>query len=246
MLDKIKTFVKSSAILTIIFYYFLTKTRLNFEKELSIVKNLQIKKPTILDIGAHNGESIKQLLYFKPNANILAFEPNKSLAEKLKHKYKNYNNIKIFNFAVSNKKKLFFYIPVLFKYELTHLSSINKKFLMYRIKNFFRIDISKFRFLKKKIKSFQIDNLNIKPNLIKIDVEGGELEVVKSGLKLIKKCKPFIVIEYNHNNFKNIFKILTKLGYKAFLLKNKLIKINKSTLIEISKARNSTNIIFKK
>ena len=117
---------------------------------------------------------------------------------------------------------------------------------MYRIKNFFRIDISKFRFLKKKIKSFQIDNLNIKPNLIKIDVEGGELEVVKSGLKLIKKCKPFIVIEYNHNNFKNIFKILTKLGYKAFLLKNKLIKINKSTLIEILKARNSTNIIFKK
>ena len=228
MLDKLKTFVKSSAILTIIFYYFLNKTRLNFEKELSIVKNLQIKKPTILDIGAHNGESIKQILYFKPNANILAFEPNKNIADKLKHKYKNYNNVKIF------------------KYKLTYLSSINKKFLIHRIKNFFRIDISKFRFLKKKIKSFQIDNLNIKPNLIKIDVEGGELEVVKSCLKLIKKCKPIIVIEYNHNNFKNIFKILTKLGYKAFLLKNKLIKINKSTLIEISKARNSTNIIFKK
>ena len=121
-----------------------------------------------------------------------------------------------------------------------------KTILKTNSRNFFRIDLSKFRFLKKKIKSFRIDNLNIKPNLIKIDVEGGELEVVKSGLKLIKKYKPFIVIEYNHNNFKNILKILTKLGYKAFLLKNKLIKINKSTLIEISKARNSTNIIFKK
>ena len=55
-------------------------------------------------------------------------------------------------------------------------------------------------------------------DIIKIDVEGAELEVIKSIFPVIEKYKPLIYIELNPN-YKNlnsdIFDVLKSLGYKT-------------------------------
>lgn len=67
---------------------------------------------------------------------------------------------------------------------------------------------------KGKIKLITLDSLKIKEkiDLIKIDVEGAEVEVLKGSIKTIKKYKPLIVVE-SFYNFKEVCEILEGLGY---------------------------------
>ena len=53
-----------------------------------------------------------------------------------------------------------------------------------------------------------------KPSLIKIDVEGHELEVLKGGEKKLSQCKPILLIESFPPNLDKVVNFLTKLGYK--------------------------------
>lgn len=45
------------------------------------------------------------------------------------------------------------------------------------------------------VKMISLDNLSLKPNLLKIDAEGFELDVLKGGVEMIKKNKPKIIVE---------------------------------------------------
>lgn len=96
------------------------------------------------------------------------------------------------------------------------------------------------KFTKEDIRTETIDNLvaqgqlpsNIK--LIKIDVEGWELAVLKGGMQLLSRPdSPVLLIEFNDNNFKgagykgnDIIKFLNGLGYSFYEL-----SMNKSSLV---------------
>ena len=64
---------------------------------------------------------------------------------------------------------------------------------------------------------FNFENIS----LIKIDVEHMEIEVLEGSLKLIKRCKPTIIIETHQiDTFKqtNVFKELLILGYQIDII----------------------------
>ena len=79
------------------------------------------------------------------------------------------------------------------------------------------------------IKTNTIDNIfksiNLHKTLIKIDVEGFELNVIKGSLEKLKEV-PFILMEnqfgnhYKNNDFKEIIKLLDKQNFK---ISNKFI-----------------------
>jgi FkbM family methyltransferase len=68
----------------------------------------------------------------------------------------------------------------------------------------------------------------IRPALIKIDVEGHELEVLKGGRALLQTCRPRILMEcenrhLNGGDVRNVFAFLLDLGYSGrFIHKGKL------------------------
>ena len=66
------------------------------------------------------------------------------------------------------------------------------------------------------IKIVSIDELNIleRVTFVKIDVEGFELEVVKGMQSLLKRDKPFIMMELWHTNFDVTIGLLKDLGYQ--------------------------------
>ena len=97
-------------------------------------------------------------------------------------------------------------------------------------------------------KNISLDNFisknNIKDNIIlKIDVDGYEMDVLKSLIKSLKKFKPIIFIEYASYSFeeygsnkKEFFDFLKKYKYQIYDLNfNKLdkIKINNGSSIDI-------------
>ena len=65
-----------------------------------------------------------------------------------------------------------------------------------------------------------IDELNFQDSigLMKIDVEGFELEVIKGAVATIKTFKPFIMIELRHQYKDEIEKILHPIGYKHVII----------------------------
>lgn len=70
------------------------------------------------------------------------------------------------------------------------------------------------------IRIVAVDDMAIEDEigLIKIDVEGFELEVLNGMLKTIEKNKPFVMIEIDNSNFSEAQSLFEKLGYSYVTL----------------------------
>ena len=172
----------------------------------------------LLDVGSNYGDFSENLLgYFK---EIHLFEPNPEIVPSLKSKFKNFSNIKIFDYAIGNEnEKLSFYIT---NDKGKTLSSIKKQDSIIKdnlknteITNQIEIEV-------KRLDSILKDSL-YKKVFLKSDVQGNELGVLEGLGQFIKNVN-FINIElpiinlyksnYNHwkildflknNNFEPVF-----------------------------------------
>ena len=150
------------------------------------ITNINDKK-IIIDIGANIGSVSLPLAKIFRNSRIISIEPtiyafsrlrkNVSLNPNLKKR------IKLLNICISNKKMEIKEVHSSWNFlnngkkHKVHLGTLKKTSL--KIKKLDQI-CSKFK--------------NV--NLIKIDVDGHELDVLKSGKKTIMKHKPFIYFEF--------------------------------------------------
>ena len=218
---------------------------LNFEKEYKIAS--YIKNPKIIDIGAHLGESIKNFKKYNKNYKINSYEPNPELFKIINNNFKNDKKIVIKNFAIADVKISHLYIPTLYSFHMRLWASYKINALKNRWEKFTSIKFKNVQIKKIKVYSKKLDEFRLKTNLIKIDTEGSELEVVRSGLKTIKKDLPILIIEYSHKNFKKIRFLLKKYNYKDYLFnksENLLEKINTKSLKKIQISTTSNNIVF--
>jgi FkbM family methyltransferase len=143
----------------------------------------RIKKDSnCIDIGCHKGDILQNMVNSAPKGRHFAFEPIPELYEAL---VKRFENVEIFNLALSTKKGRTKF------YNVTSGQGVSglKKRKYDREHEILEIDV-------------EIDTLdNIIPNdiqidLIKIDVEGGEFDVIMGGKQLILKNKPIIIFEF--------------------------------------------------
>jgi len=175
---------------------------------------------SLIDVGAHKGEFIKNFLKSKNKLKkIYAFEPQENIFQILDNEFKNDKKIKKFKNAIDckiSKKTLF-----INKLSSTStLSKINEKSSFLKFKNI--LTNSKDNFIDKyKVKTITLDNFlknkNLKNALLKIDVEGNEYNVLKGTDKMIKNID-FILIE------KQFFSLHKDYDYTLshnFLLKKK-------------------------
>jgi len=222
-------------------------TKFIYDTDFKIIKILKknnyfedLKRP-IIDIGANDGISYKFIRNFLKNNLIYSFEPLKikfNQLKKLRNKDKNY---KILNYGLSNKvtlKKI--YVPFFKKYALSSFAGLNKRFISLRLKEsiFVRNLLNRIKFKSQFIKLKKLDDMNLNPNFIKIDVEGHEYECILGSIKTIKKNKPILLIEYNYNNNKKIKNNLKKIGYEAYYYDNK------NSCIKLYKNKKVLNIIY--
>lgn len=157
----------------------------NIELE-SLIKNLEIN--TFFDIGSNKGQFILLVDGLFKNKKIYSVEPIKELYLKQKKFFGNNKNISFFNYGIGSeikKKNLFITNRVDSSSFLQ--TKLSKKNSDYKIMQKREISIKTLDSL------FSTIDLS-KPSLIKIDVQGYELEVLKGGIKLLKKID-YILIE---------------------------------------------------
>ena len=183
------------------------------------LKELDIEK--IIDIGAHKGEFLEKMLKIEKVNTFYAFEPQKNIFNELSEKFSNNKKVTLFNYAMDEeitKKKL-----KVNKLSMTSsLAEINEKSLYLKFKNFLTRAKSNFED-EYEVQTNTVDKIfegiNLKKTLLKIDVEGFEINVLKGSQTKLKEI-PFILLEnqfgnhYKNYNFNEIIKLLSHQNFK--------------------------------
>ena len=169
-----------------------------------------------IDVGCYKGEVLDQILKFSPNGKHFGFEPLPFFHKKLMNYFK--DKATIFPYVLSNKTGVSTFQHVK---NAPAYSGLRKR----------KYDIKKPIIEEIKVELRTLDEVispNLKIDLIKIDVEGAELEVLQGAKKLLTKDNPYVIFEcglgaYNYYGSKpsDIFLFLTReVGLNISLLKS--------------------------
>lgn len=172
------------------------RTLLNF-LHLDLTKNLEYDRLTkaimkevirpgfnCIDVGCHKGEILDYMLQYSPDGKHYGFEPIPYLYDHLKTKYK--GKAKILPYALSDKTGTTTFQLVK---NAPAYSGINKR----------KYDIKDPEIEEIQVELRTLDEIipkDLKIGFIKIDVEGGEFDVLKGGKDLIKRNQPFVIFEF--------------------------------------------------
>jgi FkbM family methyltransferase len=208
------------------------------EDDASMLFSMTEKDFTVLDIGANIGWYSLNFSKILTAGEVYSFEPIPDTYSNLQSNIllNKAANIKSFNLALSNVngETEFFYNPD----ELGAASARNIKDLN---------DIKKVKCKTQTIDSFVTEKKINKLDLIKCDVEGGELFVFEGGKNTFTEFKPVIFTEmlrkwsakFNYHPNK-IIEFFSGFGYNCFIVNNgKLKPVN-----EVKEDTVETNFIF--
>jgi FkbM family methyltransferase len=148
-----------------------------------VKKVLNFETASYVDVGFHKGELLKFALKIAPKGEHYGFDPLPVFYSKLKKEIQQY--VTLAEVAVSNKEgeEAFFYV------ESNPAFSGLKK----------RLYPKKEKITEIKVKTATLDQLLADVtsiDLIKIDVEGGEYNVLEGGRNILFKHKPVILFEH--------------------------------------------------
>jgi len=168
------------------------------------------------DIGAHKGFfTIIASVIVGENGKVVAFEPDPRNHIFLKR-----------NVEINKIKNVFLVKKALFSYEGKinfSLSNFFSNWTESKILNSVEIPFKKANNLIEvectTLDKFISENKNFYPNLIKIDVEGAEIEILKGASETLKNIKPIWFIEvHTHQKIDFIISLFKKFNYKIEIL----------------------------
>lgn len=138
---------------------------------------------SFVDVGCHKGELLEKALKFAPKGTHYAFEPIPDLYKELVKTHGKIANIK--NVALSNKRG-----TSTFNYVKTNPAYSGLKKRTYPKKETIEQIEVKLDTMDNQLKQAE------RVNLVKIDVEGGEMGVLKGAVNVLKKWSPVVIFEY--------------------------------------------------
>lgn len=138
-----------------------------------------------IDVGAHKGEILELFLEYAPKGRHTAFEPIPQLFQSLQKNYR--QRVNVFPFALSNRSGSMLFNVVVDDPAYSGLQRRSYKSDNPTIESI-EVEV---RMLDDVMKA---DNHAI--HLMKIDVEGGELDVLKGATRILSTDKPILIFEF--------------------------------------------------
>ncbi|MFC1631098.1 FkbM family methyltransferase [Candidatus Omnitrophota bacterium] len=155
-----------------------------------------------LDIGAADGRSILSFHKFKKDWDIFSIEANPLHINNLNKIKTRIPKVEFMIRAVDqlSDKEVVLYTPTYYFFKLYASASTDLDLVKNNLRPLFGPGIRKrIRYIKSTAKTITIDQLNLSPDIIKMDIEGGELNALKGSINTIKRCSPDFLIEYNQD-----------------------------------------------
>ena len=173
----------------------------------------------VIDVGSHKGEFISKVI--DKSIPIYSFEPQSQVRNILKKNTSKFNVIEYYKYALSNHEgSTDLYLNNMSSTSTTKKVDFSKKWV--RFKNFIlggNIYPEIERVKVTTLDNLLINDLGSKKILLKIDVEGGEAEVLEGSQEILKKCN-VVLVQIESSNYKiyknnlNPEKILLNHGFK--------------------------------
>ncbi len=178
-----------------------------------ILKKLLQDESNCIDIGCHKGEILEMMLQFSPKGKHFAFEPIPYLYHQLQIKYDKKASIYPYALSDDNGINSFQFVTNAPAY-----SGLKKR----------HYDIENPKIEEIDVEVRTLDSIIPKGqsiHLIKIDVEGGEWDVLKGAINLLTANRPTIIFEcgkgandYYGSNPKSIYNFLKNIGLEIYTL----------------------------
>lgn len=191
------------------------KERQYIEQTKNIIKKVLTSTSNAIDVGAHKGKFLDNIIEIAPKGFHYAFEPLPDMFNNLKEKYSRLNNIKLINKPLYNEIK-----RINFKYIVDDPGFSGIEYRSY--------PVEKPRIREIPMTTTTLDSVigqDFKVDLIKVDTEGADYFVIDGGKNLIAKHKPVIIFEFGLGgtdyygiHSEQMFELLNTLGMRVYLL----------------------------
>lgn len=196
--------------------------RIPHEKDFAILSKIEFSKGIMVDIGANHGQSIETAKLYRPDISVVSFEPNIVLANALTERYRNDSKVEIRPIGLADRSGSFeLHVPSYRGYVYDGLASLDRTEAEGWLS---AATIYGFNKSNLKIDTFScavetLDDQNLHPSFIKIDVQGLELQVLMGAMKTLETARPAIMIEKGSKNA-DIAALLSQFGYKQCSVDN--------------------------
>lgn len=172
-----------------------------------------------LDVGASIGQSALSFRIFKRRSPIVSMEPlpwhrgDLHFVQRVvrRHRY-------LILGAAEESRRAILYVPVLGAYRLPAQSALTREDAAAVLDQLEAEGASRERLWLEEveIELRRIDELNLDPAFVKIDVEGAELSVLSGMRETIERCRPPLMIERSERIDK-VIELLAERGYEPFV-----------------------------
>jgi FkbM family methyltransferase len=171
-----------------------------------------------LDIGANDGISARSFRLFNKTTPILSIEANPCHERALR---RTKSAIARFDYkliaAGERPGELVLHTPIFGGIALTAYAAMDRTEAEQRLSEDMPSSRNRLRFIETVVPVVPIDDLGLAPDLVKIDVEGFELQVLRGMIATIERCKPVFMIEFNPAQAAAIADILRPFGYRPYV-----------------------------
>jgi FkbM family methyltransferase len=172
-------------------------------------------KGLFLDIGANNGVSALSLRKMSADYDIYSIEPNALLHSALA---KIARRDPRFTFKIaaagSQRGQLLLHIPIYHGTPIHTLAAGDEKQVIDGVAEVFgRYFADRTRVSSASVDIIRIDDLDLSPTIIKVDVEGSEIDVLGGCTETIHRNRPFLMLEILWNERAPIEAFLKARGY---------------------------------
>ncbi len=164
----------------------ITRNQLYDARTRQILARVLTPDSVCVDIGCHKGEIMDLMLQHAPMGRKFGFEPLPPFYRQLVEKFRHHDNVEISPLALYDQNG-----ETTFQFVVNDpaYSGIKKR----------RYDSSRVEISEIKVQTARLDEVlppGLKPDLIKIDVEGAEYRVLLGAGKILKTARPLVIFEF--------------------------------------------------
>lgn len=178
--------------------------------------------PLVLDVGGNNGQSVLSIKTVLPSARVITFEPASRHHEDLRALASKLPGVTVEPFALgASEQEDELYWPVYNGLPMHGLASLNRaeaaKWL--GADSMYGFDPERQTIESEVVRIRRLDDIDVDPDLIKIDVQGTEADVIAGGMETITRSRPAIMAEDLAEDGPAL-DLVRQLGYRLYSFTN--------------------------
>lgn len=172
-----------------------------------------------LDIGANNGVSAAGFRKLNKHYRILSLEANKLHCPALQSLQQHIQKFDFQIVAVGSSPGLLTLITPVYRGRAlhTHTSSSREYLATSLHRDYSEEVVAAMSYLETQVEMRTVDQLNLSPDIVKIDVEGFDYQVLLGMQDTIVRCRPYFMVEFTPDHMQDFFNFFQQHQYSLFI-----------------------------